>query len=391
MAAIVEGEVPRPSQFRDDVPPALDAILLKALAKEPEHRFQTAEDLRAALEEFTREHQLRASNKALADYLLGLFGQRLEPWHTGAEAPISDAKDFDKSREPGIVVPPSGTGTDVFRRQAPTTESPLAFAQAIAEASATDAEEITDHDDDDDHDEVSTTDAGPLGDDDDADEARTVDIAPRRRAPPLPAARAPAVRPPVVPAIPTPRAPARHEEDEESATLVAPPLFDDVVADPAPPQFADPVVPESPRSDVYIGPPAPDRMTRARDFIDAHPRQVAIGILRRSRGPSRHHAVDPRLRRRQAGSRRFPDPRDVHSALRRGPLGYAHGGASPRDDSRQAARRARAARRRAVHAVRVRRLRGQPPRPRCRARPSPPGDRRIRGHPDPRSEVPRPS
>ena len=104
---------------------------------------QTARIPRAALEDFAREHQLRASNKALADYLLGLFGQRLEPWHTDEEAPIIDAKDFDRSKEPGIVVPPSGNGAEMVRRQASTTESPLAFAQAIAEANKADAETIT--------------------------------------------------------------------------------------------------------------------------------------------------------------------------------------------------------------------------------------------------------
>ncbi|NVB80511.1 MAG: protein kinase [Kofleriaceae bacterium] len=230
MAAIVEGKVPTPSQFRDDVPPALDAIILKSLAKEPSQRFQTAEDMRAALEEFAREHQLRASNKALADYLLGLFGQRPEPWLTDEVSLITDANDFDTPQDPGIVVPPSGTDEEVVRRQAPTTESPLAFAQAMTEPS--------------DDDEASTV-AGP-------------------------------------PVRPTPRPtarPARGPDDEdESATLVAPPLFDDVVADAAPPQFADPIEPQRPRTNIYVGPPAPSRLTRARDFIDAHPRQVAIGI-----------------------------------------------------------------------------------------------------------------
>ena len=50
-----------------------------------------------------------------------------------------------------------------------------------------------------------------------------------------------------------------------------------------------------------------------------------------------------------------------------------------RDPARQAAGRARAAGRRAVHAVRVRRVRGQPARPRRRARPPARGDRRVGG------------
>lgn len=239
MAAIVEGNVPTPSTLREDVPPALDAIILKALAKDPAHRYQTAEDLRAALEELAREQQLRASNKALADYLLGLFGQRVEPWLTDEVSLITDANDFDRPQDPGIVAAPPGSDAEVFRRQAPTTESPLAFAQAIVDGG---------------------TPQGPEPDDD--DEPATIDV------PAVPAREA-------LPARPA-RAPS--DEDEGGATVVAPPLFDDVVADVAPPQFSDPVVPESPRTNVYVGPPAPSRMTRLRDFIDAHPRQVAIGI-----------------------------------------------------------------------------------------------------------------
>ncbi len=270
MTAIVEGKIPTPSTLRDDVPPALDAIILKSLAKDPADRYQTADDMRAALEDFVREHQLRTSNKALADYLLGLFGQRQEPWLTDEVSLITDASDFDKSQDPGIVVPPAGSDDEVFRRQAPTTESPLAMAQVIADGGA--PEEAAG-----DADEPSTVDM-PAIPRRDAPAPRPPSVPGRPLTPPLPAARVPAIVPPVVAAMPA-RTPARaDDDDDESATLVAPPLFDDVVSDVGPAQFAQPVLPEAPRTDVYIGPPAPDRLTRARDFIDAHPRQVAIGI-----------------------------------------------------------------------------------------------------------------
>lgn len=90
MQDVVEGEVPPPSSVRRDVPPALDAIILKALAKDPNARYQTAEEFRAAVEAFGVNHQLRTSNKALADYLVKLFGQRPEPWESADVKPRTE-------------------------------------------------------------------------------------------------------------------------------------------------------------------------------------------------------------------------------------------------------------------------------------------------------------
>ena len=45
----VSSEVSPPSAFNPDVPPALDAIVLKAMHKDPAHRYQTAEELRRDL------------------------------------------------------------------------------------------------------------------------------------------------------------------------------------------------------------------------------------------------------------------------------------------------------------------------------------------------------
>ncbi len=45
-----DADVPRPSSLREDVPEGLDRLLLKALRKEPEHRFQTMAAMREALE-----------------------------------------------------------------------------------------------------------------------------------------------------------------------------------------------------------------------------------------------------------------------------------------------------------------------------------------------------
>jgi len=48
----------RPSEVFPGVPPALDALILKGMAKRPEERFQSAEELRAALSEFGASERL---------------------------------------------------------------------------------------------------------------------------------------------------------------------------------------------------------------------------------------------------------------------------------------------------------------------------------------------
>jgi serine/threonine-protein kinase len=110
MQAVVEGDVPPPSSARRDVPPALDAIILRALAKDPNARYQTAEAFRAAVETFGVEHQLRTSNKALADYVVKLFGQRPEPWEANDVKPVTEDTAVG---ERGVVQPRSSRSMPV--------------------------------------------------------------------------------------------------------------------------------------------------------------------------------------------------------------------------------------------------------------------------------------
>jgi hypothetical protein len=80
MAAIVNTPVEPPSSRRDDVPPELDALVLKLLAKEPAERYQTADELLEDIEQIAVRTGTALSTAALGRVIRELFGQRPEPW-----------------------------------------------------------------------------------------------------------------------------------------------------------------------------------------------------------------------------------------------------------------------------------------------------------------------
>ena len=80
MNAIVGEPPPAPSSRRSDVPPELDQLVLRLLAKEPEGRCQTAEELIEAVESVAARTGTVLSASGLGRFMRELFGQRPEPW-----------------------------------------------------------------------------------------------------------------------------------------------------------------------------------------------------------------------------------------------------------------------------------------------------------------------
>jgi eukaryotic-like serine/threonine-protein kinase len=66
----VHGTVPPPSDFNKSIPPDLQAIVMEALAKSPDGRYQSAEDLRSDLVRFSEGQPVRAAQRDVA-----FFGQ----------------------------------------------------------------------------------------------------------------------------------------------------------------------------------------------------------------------------------------------------------------------------------------------------------------------------
>lgn len=80
MASIVNDATPPPSSRRPDVPPELDHLVLRLLAKEPDQRYQTGGDLLEDIENLAARVGQPLSAAALGRVVRELFGQRPEPW-----------------------------------------------------------------------------------------------------------------------------------------------------------------------------------------------------------------------------------------------------------------------------------------------------------------------
>jgi serine/threonine-protein kinase len=101
MSAIVEANVPPPSQYRQDLPPELSDIALKALAKDPADRYQTADELRVVLESVAASHGIPASPGRLGDYLKQRFGTVPEPW-LASDIPKPDEQEVRRRSSPSF-------------------------------------------------------------------------------------------------------------------------------------------------------------------------------------------------------------------------------------------------------------------------------------------------
>ena len=80
MKRIVAGDVILPSVAVAGYPRELEAIILTAMANDPNARFQTAQEMIEALDAFTVRAKLTGSNTAMGRFMTQLFGAKKEPW-----------------------------------------------------------------------------------------------------------------------------------------------------------------------------------------------------------------------------------------------------------------------------------------------------------------------
>jgi tRNA A-37 threonylcarbamoyl transferase component Bud32 len=77
---IVHGDPAPPSSLVPSYPEALERIVLRALARDPDQRYATALELQGHLEDFAHDTRLRISPLVVARLMSTLFPARLEEW-----------------------------------------------------------------------------------------------------------------------------------------------------------------------------------------------------------------------------------------------------------------------------------------------------------------------
>ena len=124
LSRIVHEDVLPPSELQPDYPIALEAIVLRALSRERDMRFQTAEELQLALEQFARDERLETSSVKLGAFVRELFAHKIAAERAGsaprrkpATPPVALLVDLapDESGEIAVESPalPSITQADV--------------------------------------------------------------------------------------------------------------------------------------------------------------------------------------------------------------------------------------------------------------------------------------
>jgi serine/threonine protein kinase len=116
MHRIVTGDVVRPSRLIPGYPPALEAIVMKALAVDPAQRYQTAGALLEAIESFAISSRMAMSTMALGRFMRDMFGDVPEPWltNTGRASQPSIPKESTISSTNGKSGPVRAPASDTL-------------------------------------------------------------------------------------------------------------------------------------------------------------------------------------------------------------------------------------------------------------------------------------
>ncbi|WP_437804857.1 protein kinase domain-containing protein [Sorangium sp. So ce1078] len=114
-------EIQRPSLVHPDIPPALDAIVARALERDPAKRFATAQEMRAALEDYLHGTGEDVGSDEIGATMLGMFAERRASMQRQVKAYIDQGSSRPSAiLEPRLSRTSSIEGADGRRLQALT-------------------------------------------------------------------------------------------------------------------------------------------------------------------------------------------------------------------------------------------------------------------------------
>jgi serine/threonine protein kinase len=137
LLAIIEREPPRPSSVVPDYPPELEAIVMRALSRSPQDRYQTAQEMQLALEAVALERRWPLSGISLSRQMHELFAAEIDSLALAQRGGNIDTYVADQFAERGRETPAHGAtpsqgsiAIPIDEDAPPTTVDPLATAAA---------------------------------------------------------------------------------------------------------------------------------------------------------------------------------------------------------------------------------------------------------------------
>ena len=140
MKRIVNDRIAPPTAIVRDYPPALELIVMRALEKRPQDRYQSADQMRADLEEFLDDSGLRSGNRRMALYMNELFGTEEDGRAPAAAAPRPEELDFERRAPPSMRLEPAPEGPSTPSRGVAIRIVPPPAAQLSTKAQSAKAQ-----------------------------------------------------------------------------------------------------------------------------------------------------------------------------------------------------------------------------------------------------------
>jgi hypothetical protein len=78
LKSIIDGKIYPPSYFKEDVPESVERILMKALEKDKEKRYQSAWEMQFDIDTYLASSEFTPSNIHLSNFLKQIFGDEIE-------------------------------------------------------------------------------------------------------------------------------------------------------------------------------------------------------------------------------------------------------------------------------------------------------------------------
>ena len=108
---VVNGDIPTPRSINPDVPPQLEAIVMRALSPKREDRFSNALEMQAALEDFIEAAGLRTSDREVGRFVTQLFVSERAAMKTAVDTQLRELARSSETRQP-VNIPVLTHGSD---------------------------------------------------------------------------------------------------------------------------------------------------------------------------------------------------------------------------------------------------------------------------------------